>query len=258
MGEIRKTLAIIKNRWPEVTLVLGLYAIGLIAINSVKAEEASLTASGLLLLIFSLAVMTAAVILKYGFLRTAHLEGQRQQLTSVLFRVGKQFFWRMAGYGILILGACLLLLLPLLIMVNGFAFSDVKIFEMPPWVMSLCFIAATIVLLKPLLFIPALIMGLDCGVFDSINLLKEFSFLRAKPVLVLFLLQIMFSLMGFFLGSSSDNVSMLYWIYAISLSIVKIFLELMIVITAIRFVVSLNLLYDENGGTAAAEDFIEE
>ena len=102
MTEIKKTLTILKARWPEATLIVGLYALAVISNNLFRAARPDLTKTLFLLcMVFSLALMVATMVLNYGFLRTVHLEGQKVQTPMALLKKGRYFFWRMLGFGLI-------------------------------------------------------------------------------------------------------------------------------------------------------------
>ncbi len=86
MTEIKKTLAILKARWPEVILIIGLTVLLPFLsklLTKLKYDSAlSLTVLAVLALAvlatsFSLALMLITIMLRSGFLRTVYLEGQK-------------------------------------------------------------------------------------------------------------------------------------------------------------------------------------
>ena len=186
MTEIKKTLAILKARWPEVTLIAGLHILGMLSNKLFRAAKPDLARTWVLLyMAFSFLIMIISIILYLGFLRTVYLEGQKHQSPLVLLRIGKHFFWRMVGFGLL-WGLVYLILAWLIFLITKQLTSiDTGFFEtakVAPLVYQLCFIAAMLILIKPFLFIPALIIVLDCGVFVKFQVFQTIQTIRCKGI----------------------------------------------------------------------------
>lgn len=104
MTEIKKTLAVIKARWPEVTFIIGLSMLPLL-INKLRlliplAKESMLqTAVVVACFILSFTISVIAGLVMVGFQRTFYIERQTRQSLITLLRVGKHFFWRLIGFG---------------------------------------------------------------------------------------------------------------------------------------------------------------
>jgi hypothetical protein len=102
MAEIKKTLALLKCRWIEVTFIVGLYALAVLSNNLFRAVRGDLARTLILLyMVFSLTVMVVLTMVNFGFLRTVYLEGQKGQKPMVLLKKGRDFFSRMVGSGLI-------------------------------------------------------------------------------------------------------------------------------------------------------------
>ena len=105
MIETQKTLAILKARWPEVTLIVGLYALVELSYGLFNFAEPDVTKIFFLpSILFILSLTIVSMILSYGFLRTIHLEGPKEQTPMHLLKTGKHFFWRMVLFGFVYAG----------------------------------------------------------------------------------------------------------------------------------------------------------
>ncbi len=192
MTEIKETLGILKARWPEVTLIVGLYALAVLSNNLFRAARPDLTKTLLLLripfLLFSLTLMVVSTILNYGFLRTVYLEGQKGQTPMALLKKGRYFFWRMVGFGLIYVVPCVILAWLIFLIIKQFTFIDASFFQaakVVPFIYQLCFIAPMLILIKVALFIPALILVLDCGVFESFKFLRKCKLLDSRELVAL-------------------------------------------------------------------------
>ncbi|MFB0524736.1 MAG: hypothetical protein ACETVZ_04300, partial [Phycisphaerae bacterium] len=100
MTEIKRTLEILKARWPEVILIIGLtILLPFLSKLLTKLKHDSVLNLTVLASCFSFALMVISVVLRFGFLRTVHLEGQKRQSIQILLRTGLHFLWRMIVLG---------------------------------------------------------------------------------------------------------------------------------------------------------------
>ena len=261
MAEIKKTLTILKARWPEVTLIIGLYALAVLSNNLSRATRPDLTKTLFLLRIpfslFSLTLMVVSMMLNYGFLRTVHLEGQKVQTPMALLKTGRHFFWRMVGFGLIYIVPYFILAWLIFLIIKYFTFIDTGFLEtakVTPWLYQLCFIAPTLILIKLVLFIPALIIVLDCGVFESFKFLKRCKLLDARELVALFCLRMVLPFLWIFLQIPYNPATSSQYILRIVSSIIGQFIGLIISVMVVRFVASLHLVYDNQPSSLDFED----
>jgi len=153
----------------------------------------------------------------------------------------------MIRFGLIYIPICWILAWLTFLAIKRFAAIETDFWEaakVAPLVYRLCFTTAMLILIKPLLFIPALIIALDCKVFKSFKLLRRCKLSSAKELVILFFISMIVTFFWAFLPSTQDIPTISWYIPAISLSIVGNFISLIVGITAIRFVVSLNLVHD--------------
>jgi hypothetical protein len=112
----------------------------------------------------------------------------------------------------------------------------------------LCSVAIKLALIKLSLLIPALIIVLDCEVTTSFKLLRRCKLSNAKELIALFLVQIALGLLWTFASQLSGVTTIFYHILMGIYYIVSTFIALMIGVTAVRFVASLDLVCGEKAG----------
>lgn len=264
MNEIKKTLAILKARWPEVTLIVGLYGLAVLSNDLFLFRPARPDLAITLILpsiAFSVTLMVVSTMLYCGFLRTVYLEGQDGQTPMALLKKGRRFFWRMVGFS-LIYGVPYLILAWLTFLIMKYLTStDTSFFEaanVTPWLYQLCYIAPMLILIKVILFISALILVLDCGVFESFKFLRKFRLLDSKELVALYCLGAVLPFLWVFLRIPSDPETTSQYILRTVPTVIGYVLWLIIAVTAVRFVGSLDLVRDSSPGSPDSEDLSEE
>ena len=258
MTEIKKTLAILKTRWPEVTLIIGLNILSLLSNYIFGTGKLNLTTSSSLLPFgVNMVFIVVLLILGLGFLRTFYLEGQKQQPPLVLLRTGKHFFWRMFGLGLLFMIVYLVLAGLIFLIVKQFTSIDTSFSQVTPWIRHLCFAASVLILIKPVLLIPALIIVLDCKAFKSFKLLKQCKILNAKELVVLFFVSMAATFLWAFLPPPQSTITISQYILIVCLAVVGNFVSLMVAVMAVRFVASLHLVYDDRSRSLDSQDLLK-
>jgi len=262
MTEIKKTLAILKARWPEVTLIVGLYALVVLSNNLFRTARPDLAKALILLrmpfLLFSLGLMVVSTILNYGFLRTVYLEGQKRHTPMFLLKKGKRFFWRIVGAGSIFLIPYFILVWFVFLTIKYFTFIDTSFFEtakVAPSLHQLCFIVPTLILIKVVLFIPALILVLDCRIFESFRFLRKCKLSDSRELVALFCLRMVLPFLWIFLRISYNAETTLQYILRSVPTVIGYVLGLIIAVTAVRFVGSLNLAQNEQSDFPISDRF---
>ena len=205
---------------------------------------------------FIMALIVIIALLTIGFQRTACLEGQRRQSPLILFGIGMQFFWRMV-----ILYLIYILVIGILVWLT---FLGIKLFisietgfwqtyKNAPIVYHLCFTMPAIILIKPLLLAPPLIIVLNCQVSQSFKLLKQCKLRDAKELVILYLISIAVA----FLPSIESTTTTSQYVLIVALSIIQQFIGLMIAVMAVRFVASLNLVYDDGSKSVDSKTLLK-
>jgi len=245
MTEIQKTLQTLKARYPEVALIIGLNVLALLSavmtLKDLPAEEeaASMQPATTVFLVFAVAAAILSVMLKYGFMRTVYLEGDKHCQPGDLLKTGRPFFWRIVGLGLLATAALLILQYPAMAIEQKLA-SGGK--EHSIFITGYS-IVVMLILMKPILLMPVLIVVLDCRILQSWALLKRLRLLDAKVLIVLFCIQIAIGLVWQPYTILQTKAALSDYVITILAAIAFHFLALLAAVTAIRFVASSDLVY---------------
>ncbi len=261
MTEIKKALEILKARWCEVALLIGLGVLSLFSNKLLQIVRGKTTPpQDWIDLSFIMALIVIIALLTIGFQRTVSLEGQRRQSPIALFRIGTHFFWRMVGFG--------LIYLPVWGILAWLTFSAIKPFasietgfqetaKASPFIYQLCFTTATLITIKPLLFIFPSIIVLDCRISQSFKLLKQYKLLDAKELVILFLISIVVTFLWAFLPSIESATTISQYVLIVALSIIQQFISLILAVMAVRFVASRNLVYDDGSKSVDSKTLLK-
>ena len=230
MNEIKETLAILKARWLEATLIIGLMLLPIFGIHSDNRILISIAALG----IFSLRIIITA-----GFLRTVYLEQEKRQSLLDLMQIGKHFFWRLLGF-IILLGLVGMLSFGLIGKFNTYTGLN----ETFPFAQLIGVTFIKLIFAKLIILIPAIIIILDCSLSKGFGLMWKVKLLKARPLLIIFLIQIVvLPYLLFFFPCFRGTQPAITWSYTVSIlySIMLCFLTLMVQMMAVRFVSSLGI-----------------
>jgi len=246
MSQIRETLKILKARWPEVVLIIGLTVL----LPFLRKLPTKLKYHSALNLIFLpifllLALMVITTMLYCGFIRTVYLEGQKRQAIPVLLRTGLHFLWRIivlgSLYGIPLLT---LMLLSTHLVARRVESGETDTVQNIFLIHQLLVSVIRIILMKFIIFIPALVIVLDCGAFESFKFIKKCRLSDAKELIALFCFQIALGFVWTFLRTLYGAATIPPFTFRIGSSITACFIGLIIAVMAVRFVASLDLAYD--------------
>lgn len=202
---------------------------------------------GLIDLFYFLALIAIIMLLTVAFQRTIYLQGQRRQSPIVLLRVGMHFFWRMLKFGLIYLPVYVFLAWLTFLTIKQLTSIETGFWEtakVEPVIYQLCYTTATLILIKISLLIFPLIVVLDCRISKSFILLKRCKLLDAKELITLFLISRMLMFLWVFLPSVNSATTILQYVVIVAWTIIPNFIVLMMAVMAVRFVASLNLVYD--------------
>jgi hypothetical protein len=248
MTEIKKTLTIFKARWPETILIIGL-TILLPFLRKLPTKLNYRSALDLMVLptFVLVALIVITIVLRLGFVRTVYLEGQKRQPIPVLLWTGLHFLWRMIVLGSLYgIPLVILMLLSIRLLGKGVERGETDIGHNIFLIRRLLVLVAYIILMKFILLIPALILVLDCRAFESFKFLKKCRLRDAKELVALFCFQIALGLFWTFLRTLYGTATIPHLAFRIVSSITTCFIGLITAVMAVRFVASLDLVYDKH------------
>jgi len=145
--------------------------------------------------------------------------------------------------------------------------TPASFFQTSFWIDRLVYIVVNIVFVKLILLIPALVIVLDCKTFESFKLLKLYKLSDAKKLVILYCVIIAIDLFASILslycsGISSEStyfvaIAITQYILRIVYSVAINFVHLMIAVMAVRFVGSLDLVYDNSAKDLNSEGLLK-
>jgi hypothetical protein len=233
MDEIKQTLTILKNRWYEVALLIGLWALHRLIALTIRIYP-DIQA---LIQIVSISLSILILIVLIGFLRAVSIQQTERQSLGDLIRAGIPFFWRFLILGILggLAGMVFFWLLPRIIGTESIVFHHVSTAFMK------------LLLAKLFLLLPALVIVTDCSISESFNRMWKIKLLQphAKPLLISFLIAyiVLPTLLMLLFPNFWRAGTSITWAAAIPVlySIFVHIMNLMVSVMAIRFVSSLEI-----------------
>ena len=260
-------IQIIKKRYPEVALIVGLHA-GLMLLARQIMATAMLAAGGGedqvvgqlpggIEFVYGMGLAIVCIvwqILQLGFLRTAFTDGGRQQEPKTLLVTGRAFFWRMLRFQIIFLLIYQLIIALGTGVIASTMYKGVAIESLPAWIGPACAMAGMVALAKPMLLCPALMIAKDCMVTESFVRMKGFRLSTHSKMIKTF---VVFIVMMFVFGTVEGSMkakgagqSVIMVVQAIAAGAVGLAMSLY----AIQFVAKENDLTAENAEIAEGED----
>jgi len=137
------------------------------------------------LFVLAMAMLVVVQILSLGFMATVPRYGVRPCEPVLLLRIGRYFFWRLIRFQLLML-IFMLAVLSLLLNFMGYLLGVQEAAEFPTWALSMGQLLTLMLLSKPLVLIPAVMIACDRMVLESLVYLRRYSVRRLVPVLVPF------------------------------------------------------------------------
>ncbi len=265
MAEIKKTLGVLKARWPEITVIMALGTVSLLLfkldlLTSGRKEFLPLALASVLFKGLRFIITVYTMLITIGFLRTFYLEGQKRQSLTTLFRAGKCFFWRLTKFALIyvpILFIFTWLTFLLIKPVTGIETSFWETAKVSPFIYQLCFSVATLLLVKPALLIIPLMVVFDCPLFDSFKLLRQCELRRARELLILFCIGVGITFLWVLMPDIRTAVTPSEYILIVGRTVLQQFVGLMVAVMGVTFVTSLDLVYDEHQRSLDSQGLIQ-
>ena len=233
MNYCKKTLNIIKNRWPELILIVGLAAIMMLLIQRTQAKAPeNISSTDFLQLFVAVIFSVFFMILKFGFLRTLIFAPDQPALPMDLLRLGKPFFWRMFFLGFI-------LFIPFILMytvISSVLPADLS--SQSAYAASfLVALLVSAVMVKLIIFLPAIIIVADTRILESFKYLKYIKLTSAKILLLIFVLQVLTdSLLRPFIMPESKNWSSTDFIILACSHLIAQFISMALSVMAVIYV----------------------
>jgi hypothetical protein len=253
MTEIKKILNILKFRWPEVILIIGLMAISA-ASEALSVEKGdAYNDFSLIYMFFSVSLRIAAYLLSLGFLRSVYWNPWQYQTPMSLLKTGLSLFKPMIIFSLFLAPFFLVLISIFFILINSFSAADytfLNFAEKSPWLFRLCMTAPFIVLIKPVLLMPALIITGHVKVIQCFRSLKNFRLAKATTLLFLFFSSIAFGLLTEFYPNQMAAIVLSAMVHTFIAGV----LSIMINLSAIKFVASVKFGYDNDSNVEVSAE----
>ncbi len=258
-------IQIIKKRFPEVALIVGLHA-GLMLLARQIMAAAMLAAGGSedqvvgqlpagMEFVYGMGLVIVCIvwqILQLGFLRTAFTDGANQQEPKTLLITGRAFFWRMLRFQIIFLLVYQLIIALGTGVIASTMYKGVAIESLPVWIGPACAMAGMAVLAKPMLLCPALMIAKDCMVTKSFVRMKGFRLsMHLKMIKTFVVFVVMMFVFGIIEGSMKTKgagQSVIMAVQAIMAGAVGLVLSLY----AIQFVAGKDVLAVEDAPSTSS------
>ncbi|MBW8000554.1 MAG: hypothetical protein FVQ80_00845 [Planctomycetes bacterium] len=240
MTDIKKTLEILICRWPEVALLAVLNSFLPLSMTMLMPQEQkAVTGSALIAAIVSFGFVIISILLFMGFLRTIHLGGARPQQPITLLKTGKHFFWRYFFFSLIYSTVILTLWALTLSLTEPAAGEAVAV-----WKQKGPLFLASFVFMKFIVLVMPIIIVADCSVLNAFKALKRYKLLEQKQLVYLYCVQVAASYILIFLPVQSDTETFFSQVLGILHQAIIYLISLVVSVTAIRFVASVNLVYD--------------
>lgn len=172
---IRKTIGIIKARWPEVTLLAVMWAAMMLLYEEMirrwgmVSETEAAPAPEWAMFLLGMGVMSLLIIwhlLFLGFLKTAAMDGETPREPVQLLMAGRPYLWRIIGFQFLV--GLALWAVTAVIMILYFGAAGQAAGTTPPmWLAEIVGAAAIVLMVKPVFLVPAFAVVLDLTLFEA-------------------------------------------------------------------------------------------
>lgn len=124
-------------------------------------------------------------MLFWGFVRTALIGGVQSVGPVELLRTGRGYFWKMLLFQVMLFPLFLLIIFAATSGVQLLLYGHVKQDEVPGWLNIVGVTAASLILIKPVYFVPAQIVRKDCGILEAVRSLGQTRLLKMRYFLVI-------------------------------------------------------------------------
>jgi hypothetical protein len=247
------TLHILRARWQEVLLIVGLQAASGFAFMQAMKSGGSETEAVEILPFAALLFVIFAVVAKMlaiGFARTSFTDGPLHYEPWPLLKIGHHYFWRIVGFELFIglITASVVVGLYMLTMIGG-ANPEAMNKEQMSTAMLYCATGGILLMAKPMLFGPAAILVTDCGIFGAFGWLSWLRIFKAKMLLAAYVVWIATALAPSFIAHYGGRAFVDNYIVMAGFAIVAGVLTLIIYVTTVKAVgeVYIATHHSENG-----------
>lgn len=194
-----KVFDILRSRWPEVVMIVVLQGGLLVLLGQFSAmveptevgkpwgQISESPGKDMLLGFMTIIFLIVWQMLCLGFLRTACTEGCKSQEPKTLVRIGSHFFWRVFIFEMIFSVVYLTAAFLIFSLFGSYVLGTKSVEDIPVWVEPMSLYVAVIILIKPRILIPALIVAGDWRLGQAFRLQGEYRIRNAGGLIKLFL-----------------------------------------------------------------------
>lgn len=200
-----------------------------------RLEATSAPSREILLLAAAVAMFVVLEMVALGFFATAAREGIQPSDPIQLLSIGRYFFWRLIRFELLmaiVSFPVVILFFSSMSVLSGI--SDPE--KMPLWVPGLTTTVVMVILAKPLLLIPAVMVVCDRMVIESLLYLRKYRVLDMWKILLVFLILLGALFMADSLLAVYVKKGIVHWIGTIGLALLATMGTFMIWLWMVLFV----------------------
>ncbi len=198
--ELPGVIELLKSRWPEAVLVIAFHAcLIMLSWHTLKmsvsfdgttegAPFASLPDGWAFMVGFGVIIfLIVSEMLRLGFLRTAVTGGCRHREPIELLKTGRSFFWRIVRFEIIFAVSLFAVWFVLVVVFGNLWGTNHEVEKFPIWITRGAQPLARIILMKPCLLIPAMIVTCDYNLRKSFQSLKQYRLMDNRSIIALFM-----------------------------------------------------------------------
>jgi len=212
---LKDLLVLYRKRWPEMMLIVGFCAFGIFLLERFNANLIAVDGdfnqlTGTPAFWYSLGGMVFGVLwimFLLGFLVSITIKSQMALEPVVLLKIGRRYFWRLFRYFVIYGVLCIAITMVVFTAVARFLFPAVDANSIPLWVVELCAIPAYLMLAKPLVLVPCIMIVRNCMVMEATSLISDYAIFKSKALLAIFTAAVLvdraFSVIVFFVDIDS-------------------------------------------------------
>jgi uncharacterized membrane protein YhdT len=219
---LQKAIDILKERWPEVMLVVVLQAAMMLLVEEVAllAEKDQSQAAAMPFgpsFVLGMGLMFIAIcwqMLYLGFLKTAANDGGQSHTPMELLSGGRPYFWRIFFFQILLGFALMYLNTFLASFLGKIIWPERSFADFPAWFTQSCGVMGILITLKPMLLVTAGILVYDISTIEAFFSIRRFQLLRIDQIKVVIITGFAAVLLTALLAEQTQSKTGVYYIFS--------------------------------------------
>ncbi|HML75141.1 MAG TPA: hypothetical protein PKB02_11690 [Anaerohalosphaeraceae bacterium] len=179
---------IVKSRWPELLMILVFHACALFLFGDIEVpqtpdEQQQFSGAQFLLGMGIAGFCILGQMMLWGFLRTMAVSGIQPVPPGQLLVAGRWYFWKLFAFQIILVLLIFMVasVLQVVLAISFYGSGDPK--KIPIWILIISVQAAQLILLKPLYFIPTVVLAKDISPLESVRAIRLLNLWEMKTFL---------------------------------------------------------------------------